>query len=154
MWKRSVGIAAGLVTLLAGCAETSVMDVNANTVMVTASADPSCGQIGAKEVAVRRAAYETLKRGYDRYIIVETAAQDNTRVEDGPPVTIETTTKGNRTETIIDGGDSIIGGTHDQEIVIRMFRLSDPGADKAVDARRVLGPDWQNVLSKAPSDVC
>lgn len=154
MWKRSVGVAAGLVTLLAGCAQTSVMDVNANTVMVSAAADPSCGRIGAKEVAVRRAAYETLRRGFDRYVILETAGEDNTKVVGNLPIEVETKVSGSVVDTTIDGGDAIMGGSYDQEIVVRMYRLSDPGADKAVDARRVLGPDWQKVMQKGPSEVC
>ncbi len=64
----------------AGCAKTSVLDVDSNTVMISTSAAPACGQQGAQDVAAQRAAVETLKRGYDRYVILGAHADSNVGV--------------------------------------------------------------------------
>jgi hypothetical protein len=58
MQKVSRILVAGLLTVLTGCASSSVMDVSSDTVIITTSADPSCGRTGAQDVASRRAAYE------------------------------------------------------------------------------------------------
>jgi len=166
MQKVSRILVAGLLTVLTGCASSSVMDVSSDTVIITTSADPSCGRTGAQNVASRRAAYETLRRGFDRYVILDSQAENNTEVVGFQPVEIETSNKGSsntsggketfseRSEVSLSGGNAIIGGTHDQQLEVKMFRLSDPGAEKAVDARRVLGPDWRNIVAKAPEETC
>ena len=56
--------------LLGGCASSSVMQLDSNTVQITTSAAPVCGSQGAQQVAQKRAAYETLKRGLDRKSVV------------------------------------------------------------------------------------
>jgi hypothetical protein len=166
MQKVSRILVAGLLTVLAGCASSSVMDVSSDTVIITTSADPSCGRTGAQDVASRRAAYETLRRGFDRYVILDSQAEDNTGVVGFEPVEIETRSKekvkssgddeeySEKSDFSISGGDPIIGGSHDQQLEVKMFRLSDPGAKKAVDARRVLGPDWRTIIAKDPAYTC
>jgi hypothetical protein len=39
----------------------------------------------------------------------------------------------------------IIGGAHDQALIIRMFNDRDPAGGNAVDARDVPGPKWQTL---------
>ena len=68
--------------LLGGCASSSVMQLDSNTVQITTSAAPVCGSQGAQQVAQKRAAYETLKRGFDRYMIVGAQAKSNVGVVD------------------------------------------------------------------------
>jgi hypothetical protein len=48
---------------LTGCAKSSVIPLAADTVQITAATARACGQTGAQEVAVRRAAVETIQRG-------------------------------------------------------------------------------------------
>jgi hypothetical protein len=142
------------------------MDVDSDTIVISTSAAPACGQRGAQEVAVRRAAIETLKRGYDRYVILDADAQSNVGVVGYTPLTANTYSSGTvktygntgsysgSSSTYFSGGQPIIGGTHDQKLAVRMFRQTDPGAEKAVDARRVLGPDWQSIVAKGPGSTC
>jgi hypothetical protein len=58
-------IAPCLTAFLAGCASANVMNLDANTVQVSAGAAPACGAAGAQQFAIKTAAYETLKRGYE-----------------------------------------------------------------------------------------
>lgn len=155
-----------LAPILAACANSSVMDVDTDTIVISTSAAPACGQQGAQQVAVKRAAIETIQRGYDRYIILDAKAQNNVGVVGYTPMVANTYSSGRvntygnmgtysgSSNTYVSGGQPIIGGTHDQQFAVRMFRMSDPGAANAVDARRVLGPDWQKIVAKGPGATC
>jgi hypothetical protein len=37
---------------------------------------------------------------------------------------------------------------------VRMFKAGDPEGQRAVDARQVLGPDWQKRIAKGPGLTC
>ena len=47
-----------------------------------------------------------------------------------------------------------MGGSHDQSLTVRLFREGDPAGANAVDARRVLGPDWLKLVAKGPEHTC
>jgi hypothetical protein len=102
-----------LVLALAGCARGEAVRTSANTMMVQTSAAPVCGGGGALQVAQRVAAIETIRAGYDRYIITGGQSQNNFR------------------------------GAHDQGLAVAMFREGEPGGQQAVSARAELGPNWE-----------
>lgn len=149
-----------------GCASSSVMDVASDTIVISTSAAPACGAQGAQQVAVKRAAIETLHRGFDRYIILDANAENNVGVVGYTPRVANTYSSGavsaygntgtysGTSTTYTSGGQPVIAGTHDQQLAIKMFRTTDPGADRAVDARRVLGSEWQKILAKGPGSTC
>jgi hypothetical protein len=147
---KEATLACAIVLTLAGCASSSVIDLDSSTIQISTSAAPACGAQGAQEVAVKRAAIETINRGYDRYIILGGGQQNNVGVVGYTPITANT--YGSR--TYVSGGQPIIGGSHDQQLMVRMFRPSDPGYENAVDARRVLGPEWQKTVAKGPGSTC
>jgi hypothetical protein len=152
--------------ILFGCASSSVLDVANDTIQVSTSAAPVCGKAGAQAVAAKRAAIETIKRGYDSYMVVDANSQDNVRVVGTTPITANTYTNGTinaygntatyngQSNTYFSGGQPIIGGHHDEALMVRMFRQGDAGSDRAVDARLVLGPDWQNQIQKSTLGTC
>ena len=157
---------AGFLLVLAGCASSSVLDVASDTIQISTSAAPVCGQSGAEAVAAKRAAIETLKRGYSSYIVVGADTQDNVRVVGTTPITANTYSSGTingygntaiyngRSNTTFNGGYPIIAGHHGQSLVIRMFREGDPGSERAVDAKRVLGPEWQKEMESSSRGTC
>lgn len=163
--RRAAMLMAGLV-LVTGCASSSVMDVASDTFVVNTAAAPVCGQRGAQDVAVKRAAYETLRRGYDKYVILGAQSDSNVGVVGYTPLVANTYSSGTiktygnsgtysgSSNTYVTGGQPIIAGTHDQKLAVKMFRTGDPGAERAVDARQVLGPEWQKVLTKGPGSTC
>ena len=152
--------------LLGACASSSVMDLDSNTIQISTTAAPACGQQGAQQVAVKRAAIETLQRGYDSYVILGAQAQNNVGVVGYTPITANTygtgtinsygntATYNGQANTYVSGGQPIIGGSHDQALQVRMFHATDPEAANAVDARRTLGPDWKKIVAKGPSATC
>jgi hypothetical protein len=132
------------------CARTEAVRTSANTMIVQASAAPACGALGATRVAQMSAAIETIKAGFDRYIIVGAEAQNNVVVSRGPGsyTTNGTLTSigGNgvyRSTTSYNPGSTIVSGSRDQSFAIRMFKDGEAGSEQAISAREVLGKDWQ-----------
>ena len=153
----------GLAVALAGCAQTSVMQFDAQAVQISTSAAPVCGGAEAQKVAYQRAAIETINHGFDRFMIEGAGAQDNVRVVGTTPIQATTsgTTTGtlsgnslmaqNQSTTYFTGGQPIVGGSHDQVLVVKMFTEGDPNGAAAIPARATLGPDWATIVSKPPS---
>ena len=156
----------GCALIISGCASSSVMDLDANTIQIATSAAPVCGSQGAQQVAIKRAAYETLRHGFDSYIILGAQAQNNVGVVGYTPITANTYSNGTistygstgtyngTSNTYVTGGQPIIAGTHDQGLAIHMFHTGEKGSENAIDAKRALGPDWQKILTKGPGVTC
>jgi len=73
-----------LVGALTACAGAQATRTSANTMMIDAGAAPACGPGGAAKVAAKSAAIETIRAGYDRYIITGGQAQNNVSVTQMP----------------------------------------------------------------------
>jgi hypothetical protein len=140
---------------LAGCARTSTIPLAADTVAITSSAAPICGAAGAQSVAAKQAAVETIMRGYDRFVFVGGRYANNVGVVGYTPVIANTTghaystgygTAYGQSTTTYSGGNPIIAGTHDQGLIVKMFREGDPAGANAVPARASLGPKWKEAV--------
>ena len=107
---------------LCGCARSATMQLSADTFQLVTSAAPVCSRTGAQNVAARRAAIETINRGYDKFLILGGAAENNVRVVGHTPVQAHTvatatatgygnmvTATGSSTTTYT-GGNPIIAG--------------------------------------------
>ena len=148
-----------------GCASSTTIPLAQDTVQITASAAPACGLGGAQTVAVRQAAAETIRRGYDRFIVQGAQYQNSVRVVGHTPVIANTSGTGTisgsgsfmnintNSTTTYSGGSPIIGGSHNQGLVVKMFKEGDPAGSNAVSARETLGPQWQEIVSK-PTLTC
>jgi hypothetical protein len=56
--------------------------------------------------------------------------------------------------TYYSGGTPIIGGHHNEQLMVRMFRASEPGAENAIDAKQVLGPEWRKAITSSTTGTC
>jgi len=151
---------------LVGCAKSAIMPLSVDTLRISTSAAPACGSTGAQDVAFRRAAIETINRGYDKFIVLGGDAQNNVGVVGYTPVQAHTTGSATATgygnvayasgqsTTTYSGGQPIIAGTHDQGLVIKMFREGDPAGANALGAREQLGPKWAEVVKESVSTTC
>ena len=119
--------------------------------IVDAGAAPECGRSGAARVATRSAAIETIRAGYDRYIITSGQSQNNVAVTQMPGH-VQTTGVArygggigtiNATSTYVPG-PAIVSGSHDRALSVVMFGRGDPGYEQALDAREALGPEGQS----------
>lgn len=139
--------------LLAGCANSSVIRVSENSAIIKTSAAPICGGTGAAKVAQKQAAIETIKAGYDRYVIVAAQSSNNVHAIQTPGSyqTYGTVnTYGNygtvNATTTYTPGPIVYDGTHDQAFGIRMFKEGEVGSGQALSARGMLGPKWQEIV--------
>lgn len=130
--------------ILASCASASTIPLAKDTIQITARAAPACGGQGAEKVAIKQAAIETLTRGYDKFIIVNAAASSNIQVVGHSPVYANT--YGNT--TTFTGGSPIYGGTHNQGIVVKMFKVGGQGSSNALDAKEILGAEWEKAVKE------
>lgn len=150
---RTMMTAAALV-LVAACASTDVTPLSRNEFLITTSAAPVCGTSGARRVITRMAAVQTLRNGYDRFIIGGAQSQSNVRaVPTGPTsayTTGQATTYGNTTygsaTTTYSGGGVMYYGSNDASLRVLMLHEGDPGYEDGIDARTVLGPDWAKLV--------
>ncbi len=125
---------------LGACARTSTIPLAQDTFQITARAAPICGAEGAERLAVRQAAVEVIRRGYDRYVILK--GQSQSSVVGSTPVVVQGTYGG----AVAYGGTPLIA--HGQGLVVKMLRDGDPAASNALSAHAVLGPNWQEIASK------
>ena len=102
------------------------------------------------------AAVETLRRGYGHFIITGAQSENNVRVIQTAPTgaytsgtfnTYGNTTYGNA-QTTFTGGGPIIMGSRDANLMVLMLRAGDAGYENSLDAKIVLGTDWEKIAQK------
>ncbi|MBO3760353.1 hypothetical protein [Ciceribacter sp. L1K22] len=143
---------------LASCAQSDTMRTSSNEMVVSTRAAPICGGMGAAKVAQRVAAIETLKAGYDRYVILGADRYNDVRTVQmpgqyntfGTATTYGGMTSINATTTYTPGPTFVAGGHH-QSLRVRMFREGEPGANNALSARAALGPEWERAVKNGVS---
>ena len=111
-------------------------------------------------MAFQRAAAETIRRGYDRFVILGGQAQTQSRVLGDTPTTAYTTGTATATRsgntatafgsstTTVTGGQPILANAHGQDLIVKRFKQGDPAGANALDARQELGPAWQDAVHK------
>ena len=142
---------------LAGCAGTNTIQTSTDTMIVQTRAAPICGGEGAARTAQRQAAINTIKSGYDRYIIYDAAASSNISTSQMPGTYNTMGTYGGgwmHATTTYTPGPTIVSGSHRQSFAVKMFRDGDPGASRALSARAILGPKWQEAIKAGSIGTC
>ncbi|MFO1149087.1 MAG: hypothetical protein U1E62_12000 [Alsobacter sp.] len=141
------------------------MPVSADVVQISARAAEVCGAEGAQKVAFQQAAVETIRRGYDRFVILGAQESATTEVVGVTPVIANTygnataNTFGSTTyasgsaTTTFTGGQPISVTRHREGLTVKMFREGDPAGVNALSARVELGPEWQEKV-KASQLTC
>jgi len=152
---RRLALVAAL--LAAGCTSSNTIQTSADTMIIQTRAAPVCGGSGAARAAQRQAAIQTIKAGYDRYIIYDAASYSNvaTRQMPGTYHTMGSVYGRNlMATTTYTPGPTIVSGSHRQSFAIKMFREGDPGAGRALSARSILGPEWEKAVEAGNYGVC
>jgi hypothetical protein len=145
------------IALAAGCTSSNTVRTSQDTAIIRTDAAPVCGGVGAARVAQRQAAIETIRAGYDRYVIFDGASANNVRTSQMPG-SYQTSGMmvGNtfNATTTYRPGPVIVAGAHSQSFAIKMFRESDPAAGQALSAREMLGPEWQKAVDAGSLGTC
>ncbi len=139
-----------VVAALSGCTTADAVKTSRDTAIIQSNAAPVCGGIGAMKAAYKQAAIETIREGFDKFIVFNGAAQNNVSATQMPG---HYNTYGNyngygswSATTTYQPGPIIMSGTHDQSLAIKMFKNGDPGSADGIDARQALGPKWPQIV--------
>jgi hypothetical protein len=159
--KRTILSTLIAILAVSGCANTHVTPLSANTVLISTSVEPDCGEQSAEKIAFSRAAVETIRRGFDQFVIVGAQGSSNVYQVGNMPVYADTTATARQMggsvfingQTRLYGGQPIYGGSHNRQLEVVMFRAGDPQTANALDARIELGPDWQKKI-KENKNIC
>jgi hypothetical protein len=97
------------------------------------------------------AAVATIQAGYERFVVGGFGTQNNTRVISTGPSYARTTGTFNRfgntvygnANTTFGGSNTFVAGSNEAEMQIIMLNPGDMGYSDGIDAKAVLGPDWQ-----------
>lgn len=100
------------------------------------------------------AAVETLRRGFDRYMIVGAASANNVSTHRTGPTMATTYGTGSLTgnyysgnsTTYYSGSQTIVSGSHDNQVRVRTFSPGQSGYDQALDAKTELGTEWEKLV--------
>ena len=124
--------------LTAGCAFTSVEPMAQDTFKVATVTAPVCGGAAARKAAYRNAAIEVIRRGGDRFVI-----ESNQGGQEFGGMVYNSYT--GMATPMVRGKEGL---------VVKMLKAGDPNYANGLSARQTLGPDWQAIVAKGPSNTC
>ena len=139
--KGWAGLYLGLA--VAGCAEQSAMRLANDTVQLHVSTAPIYGSLEPQRRVMTMAAQETLKAGFDKFLIGGgqntfkpnvlgyTAATAQSSAVVGPD--------GGGAQSSYVGPQPVAMPRFESDVVVKMFKASDPAGVNAVDARQIVG---------------
>lgn len=139
-----------LPAVLAGCAQTSAMPAGEDTIRITVHVATVCAAAHAERLARRHAAVETVRRGFDAYVVTGSAGGDHEAL--GAPATARTTLFGRRAGPLFSERAPLLA--HHRMLTVRMFRAGEGDGAGAVSARAVLGDKWEAVAAKGAPGTC
>ena len=121
---------AALVLLVSGCASVGVIPLSGNMARVLVEVSPLCSNpaVAAQELALHHASVATIDRGFDRFVVQSAEAGSRT---------------GNQ-----------YGSIARDSVTIRMFRTGEEGSEEALDARTILGANWEGVVRSGGRKSC
>ncbi|MSP47780.1 MAG: hypothetical protein EXQ95_00480 [Alphaproteobacteria bacterium] len=138
------------------------MPMTNDTIQVSTRVAPICAASSAQPIVLRRAAVETINRGYDRFMILAS----NMQAEFAGFLPGSATTTGSGS-IVASGNMATLQGSsyttyspptpmtaHTQTVVVKMFKDGDPAGSNAISARASLGPDWQKILKESSTTTC
>jgi hypothetical protein len=129
-------VLAGL--LAGGCAEQSAMRMANDTVRINVSTAPIYGSLEPERRAMILAAQETIKDGYDKFIIVEGSTGFHSNVLGEIPGQASGMATVNMATFNATGPQTIRRNRYETAITIRMFKADDPRGANAVDAHEIM----------------
>ena len=139
-----------LAGLLAGCARTSTVALDADVIEIAVHVATVCDGRDADRIARRQAAVETLRRGYEDYVVIDAVGGDH--VANETSLTARTTLYGGSTRALFSQDAPLLA--HHRVLTIRMFSAGGGDSAASVSARAVLGDDWEALVTKGAPATC
>ena len=135
--------------VMTGCARTSTTPLDADTIEIAVRVGAICDGADADRLARRQAAVETLRRGFDDFIVVDSAGGDH--VADYAPVTARTNLYGH-TGTLFREDAPLLA--HRRVLTIRMLRAGEDDSGESLSARAVLSGDRETIATGGAPATC
>jgi hypothetical protein len=125
-----------LATALSGCVGTDVMMTSADQAVIQVSGAPACSPTGIQHLAYHDAAVATLQFGFDSFIIDGVQGGDELA------------------GVSFSNGNAFANYSHSQNLTVDMFHYGDAGAHEGINARGVLGANWQQKVAAGFPHSC
>ena len=109
-----------------------------------------CDGRDAERLARRHAAVETIRRGFDDYVVIGSVGGDH--VADEAPATARTTLSGSSGRTLFSEHAPLLA--HHRMLTVRMFRAGEGDSAETVSARAVLGDEWEALAAHGAPRTC
>ena len=149
--RRAVAVLlVALPGLMAGCARTSTVPLDADTVEITVRVGTVCDGGDAERLARRQAAVETIRRGFEDYVVVDSVGGDHAAGEVSD--TARTTLYGTGTRALFSEDTPLLA--HHRVLTVRMFPAGQGDSVASVSARALLGDDWEVLVAKGAPGTC
>ena len=139
-----------LSVVLAGCATTSTAPAGADTIEITVHVATVCDGADAERLARRHAAVETIRRGFDDYMVTGSVGGDHAAYD--PPATARTILHGSDEGAFFSEDAPLLA--HHRVVTVRMFRAGEGDSTRTVSARAALGDDWEAIVAKGAPNTC
>lgn len=140
----------GLMTVMTGCARTSTVSLDADTIEITVRVATFCDGRDAERLARRHAAVETIKRGFADYVVIDSVGGDH--IVDHAPVTARSVLSGDRTTPLLSEDAPLLA--HHRVLTIRMYQAGQGESSATVSAHAVLGDDWETLVTGGAPATC
>ena len=148
----------GILLLITSCARTEIIQLARNQAIISTSAAPVCGEQGALRVARQMAAVATLRQGYERFFLDGVGVDSNVQIHQVPGSYSYTTgtvnvygNTGYGTFQTYTPNTTIVTGRNHAQMQVFMVNRGDPNYENALDARQVLGSEWEEKVANGIS---
>lgn len=149
--RRGLGVLlvvlAGIAT---GCARTSAVPVGADTIQIAVRVATICDAADADRLARRQAAVETIRRGYQDFVVIDSVGGDH--AAEHAPETARTNLFGAGATPLFSEHAPLLA--HHRVLTVRMFLAGQGESATTVSARAVLGDDWEARVTKGAPTTC
>ena len=149
--RRGLGfLLVALVGVATGCARTSAVSVDADTIEIAVRVATICDGTDADRLARRQAAVETIRRGFQDFVVIDSVGGDHT--VDHAPETARANLFGTSAAPLFSGDAPLLA--HHRVLTVRMFQAGEGESAATVSARAVLGDDWEALVTKGAPATC
>ena len=140
----------GVMVVLTGCARTSTASLDADRIEITVHVATICDGRDAERLAHRHAAVETIRRGFEDYIVIDSVGGDH--LAGHAPLTARSTLYGNGSTPLLSENAPLLA--HHRVLTIQMFQAGQGESSATVSAHAVLGDDWEALVTKGAPTTC
>ena len=121
-----------VLALLVGCVQTSSTQLSRSEAMIHVDVPPACGPAGASQVAMQAAATTTLRQGFERFQMYDGQQYSDVSVVPQP----------------LAPGGALVIRRHSMNLLVKMTNPGDAGYRDGLDARAILGDDWETRMNE------